>query len=272
VGADLRVKWAEGDVKVVAVGADATIREVEGSVRVGRIGADLFLRNIDGSCVVDQVGADLLLSIAFAPGNEYRFRVGSDILCRVGPDANARFIMPSHVAVGLDVEAEVTEDDDNDQQIVTLGEGSATIYIDEAVELRLVGEGEDYMLNLGVQIEEELEARMSMLEEKLSQQLEGLDERIRSKTEHWAAQAERLSERAQRQAERTAERLRRRMEHKKEKRKGRPGTGHVHWGTPPPHPPLDPVTEQERLMILKMVQEGKITIEEAERLLAALEP
>jgi len=272
VGADLRVKWAEGDVQVVAVGADATIREVEGSVRVGRIGADLFLRNIEGNCVVDQVGADLLLSIDFAPGNEYRFRVGSDILCRVGPDANARFILPSHVALGLDVEAEVTEDDDNDQQIVTLGEGSATIYIDEAVELRLVGEGEDYMLNLGVQIEEELEARMSMLEEKLSQQLEGLDERIRSKTEQWASQAERLSERAQRQAQRTAERLRRKMETKKEKRKGRPASGHVHWGAPlPPRPPLDPVTEQERLMILKMVQEGKITIEEAERLLAALE-
>ena len=73
VGGDLRVKWAEGDVTVAAVGADATIREVEGSVRVDRIGADLFLRNIDGNCVVEQVGADLLLSIAFLPGNEYRF-------------------------------------------------------------------------------------------------------------------------------------------------------------------------------------------------------
>jgi len=40
----------------------------------------------------------------------------------------------------------------------------------------------------------------------------------------------------------------------------------------PPRPPLDPVTEQERLMIFKMVEEGKITIDEAERLLAALEP
>jgi len=275
VGGDLRVKWAEGDVTVAAVGADATIREVEGSVRVDRIGADLFLRNIDGNCVVEQVGADLLLSIAFLPGNEYRFRVGGDILCRVEPETSARFILPPHVSVGLDVEADVREEDENGRQIVTLGEGSATIYIDNAAELRLVGEGEDYMLNLSVQIEEELEARMSMLEEKLSQQLEGLDERIRSHTEHWTAQAERLSERAQRQAERTAERLRRTMERKKEKRKGRPiTTGHVHWGAPPmpPRPPLDPVTEQERLMILKMVQEGKITIDEAERLLAALEP
>jgi len=276
VGGDLRIKWAEGDVKIENVGADATIREVEGSVRVGRIGADLFLRNIDGNCVVEQVGADLLLSIDFLPGNEYRFRAGGDILCRVQPDSNVRFVLPPDVSVGLDVEAEVIEEDDNGRQIVTLGDGSATIYIDDAVELRLVGEGEDYMLNLGIQIEEELEARMSMLEEKLSQQLDGLDERIRSKAEQWVAQAERMSGRAQRQAERTTERLRRTMERKKDKRKGRPGAWHVHWGTPPPpprpHPRPDPVTEQERLMILQMVQEGKITIEEAERLLAALEP
>jgi len=33
----------------------------------------------------------------------------------------------------------------------------------------------------------------------------------------------------------------------------------------------EPVKEEERLMILQMVQEKKITIEEAERLLAALE-
>jgi hypothetical protein len=39
----------------------------------------------------------------------------------------------------------------------------------------------------------------------------------------------------------------------------------------PPPSPREPVTEQERLMILKMVQDGKITIEEAERLLSALE-
>jgi len=33
----------------------------------------------------------------------------------------------------------------------------------------------------------------------------------------------------------------------------------------------EPVTEQERLLILQMVQEKKISIEEAERLLSALD-
>ena len=76
---------------------------------------------------------------------------------------------------------------------------------------------------------------------------------------------------------RAAERVRRTMEQwdakpkraRKAKRVGFTLEGLDTRAAPPPR--RDPVTEQERLMILKMVQEGKITIEEAERLLAALE-
>jgi hypothetical protein len=39
----------------------------------------------------------------------------------------------------------------------------------------------------------------------------------------------------------------------------------------PPRPPSDPVTDEERLTILKMLQEKKISLQEAEKLLAALE-
>ncbi len=40
---------------------------------------------------------------------------------------------------------------------------------------------------------------------------------------------------------------------------------------PPPPPPAPKVTEQERLMVLEMLKENKITVEQAEKLLAALE-
>jgi hypothetical protein len=38
----------------------------------------------------------------------------------------------------------------------------------------------------------------------------------------------------------------------------------------PPKPQAPPVSEEERLMILRMVSEGKISVEQAEQLLAAL--
>jgi hypothetical protein len=278
VGGDLRLKWVEGNVTVENVGGDATIREVGGSVWIARVGSDLYLRNVEQSCVAERVGSDLVLNIDFAPEREYRFNVGSDVLCRVLPHADARFVLPTDTAVTLDIQAEITESEDGQQQIIALGDGSATIHIEKAEEVRFVGEEEDYMINLGAQIEEELDARMSFLEEKLSQQLEGLDERIQAQAEHWVSQAERMAERAQQQAERAVEHVRRSMERRKSapRKRGttdlgrRSARGSIQWGHAAA-PSSEPVSEQERLMILKMVQENKITIEEAERLLAALE-
>ena len=39
----------------------------------------------------------------------------------------------------------------------------------------------------------------------------------------------------------------------------------------PPAPPAPPVSEEERMMILRMLEQKKISLEEADRLLAALE-
>lgn len=277
IGGALRIKRADGDVTVKAVGSDATVREVTGSLVVDAVGADLYIRNVGRTCIAHSVGGDLVLNVEFLPDVEYRFRAGGDILCRVEPDANARFIAPLDIALELDVPADVKEE--GDHQIVTLGEGGAVIIIEDGSSLRLVGEEEDYVLDLGVQIEEEVEARLSTLEEKLSQQLEGLDERIQAKTEQYVSQAERMARQAQEKAQRAAERFRRNMERDRARSpKGKRGEPPSFWGAPPPPPPptaprrrSDPVSEQERLMILQMVRENKISIEEAERLLAALD-
>lgn len=229
------------------------------------------------TCIAHSVGGDLVLNVEFLPELEYRFKAGGDILCRVEPGTNARFIVPLDMALELDVPADVKEEGDN--QIVTLGEGGATITIEAGSGLRLVGEEEDYVVDLGVQIEEEVEARLSTLEEKLSQQLEGLDERIQAKTEQYVSQAERMARQAQEKAQRAAERFRRNMERDRPRGpKGKRGEPPSFWGAPPPPPTpaaprrrSDPVSEQERLMILQMVRENKISIEEAERLLAALD-
>jgi hypothetical protein len=278
VGGDLRIKWAEGDLTIETVGADGTIREVDGAVWVANVGSDLYLRNIKGSCKVENVGSDLVLNFEFQPDCDYRFCAGSDVLCRVRPGTNARFVLPLDVNVALDVPAEITEDEETGQQIVMVGEGGPTVYIEAGDDLRLVGEEEDYVLNLSVQIEEELDARLSSLEEKLSEHLEGLDERIQSKAEQYSSQAEKLAERAQHQAQQAIERVRMTMERKakrgKSKRKPRQIDFTWDWDSnrpPKPKQATEPVSEEERLMILRMVQENTISIEEAERLLSALE-
>jgi hypothetical protein len=304
VGGDLRLKWAENDVHINTVGADATVREVQGNVSVGVVGADLYLRNIEGSCRAENVGSDLVLNIDFHSDHQYHFNVNGDVLCRVQPETNARFYLPLEMPVSVELEAQIGESEESDYQVITMGDGGASIFIDGSGELRLVGEEEDYVVDLGIQIEEELEARLSNLEEKLNQQLEGLDERIAAKTEYFASQAERFAERMASQAQRQAERAQRHAEratsrifrggekpkNKSKSKRGRHFEFEFAWDSPKPRfdfqwgkakssaeaeagprRPVDPVTEQERLMILTMVQEGKISIEEAERLLSALE-
>lgn len=179
----------------------------------------------------------------------------------------------------LDVEAEAIEGEAAGETIITVGDGAATVRLTAGNELRIIGEEEDYVFNLGTQIEEELETRLSSLEAKLSQQFEGLDERIQANSERFAEQAARFAAQAARQAERQVERARRSLDRRKMKSRKRDFSGpHFSWGFPeppkppkPPRPPAEPVREEERLMILRMVQENKITIEEAERLLAALD-
>jgi len=186
-------------------------------------------------------------------------------------------VLPQHTRYELDVEADVTTSDSDESTIITLGDGGATVLLSAGGELRFIGEEEDYVFNLGAQIEEELEARLSSLEEKLAQQFEGLDERLQAHSERFAEQAAHFATHAAHQAERQVERARRSLDRRKVKSRKRDfGEGRFAWGFPPeppkpPRPPVEPVREEERLMILRMVQENKITIEEAERLLAALE-
>jgi hypothetical protein len=271
VGGDLRIKRAEGNVTIETIGGDATIREVDGAVWIAKAGGDLYVRNVEGGCVAENIGADLVLNIDFLPEFDYRFGVGGDVLCRVQPDADVRFLLPAEVEVQLDVAADLSEDGDH-QQVILLGDGSATVHIMRAQSLRLVGEEEDYMLSLGVQIEEELEARMSTLEEKLSQQLAGLDERIQAKSEQFATHAEKIARKAEREAERAAEQIRRSLDRQlKRKRDAGPRRMRFTVSDSPASRRTDPVSEQERLMILQMVRDNKISIEEAERLLSALD-
>jgi hypothetical protein len=100
-----------------------------------------------------------------------------------------------------------------------------------------------------------IESAMSQFESQMSQVQRDLEQRFGK----FDKQAEKAAERAARSAERA-------------KRRAERAAGS--WGFPagrPPAPPSEPVTDQERLMILKMVEEGKITADQAAQLLSALE-
>jgi hypothetical protein len=132
--------------------------------------------------------------------------------------------------------------------------------------------------------------------ERARERAERESERAREKAERIAERARRHAEQMQRRAEQDAERMRRRAEGRHWGRGWNwglefawPGGEKRKRGGPfPPEPPFpgaekrkrganepaqrhDPVTNEERMSILRMVENKQITVEEAERLLSALE-
>jgi hypothetical protein len=162
-------------------------------------------------------------------------------------------------------------------------------------------EFDDYAEAITMQVNEQLEAQMQLMEQQLEAQMANLEinlkaaklteedtrrieEQTRRASERAAHQAEEKMRRAQvklerkiaatqRKAERKARAAARRAERRKHAKQAKSYTWTTppHPPTPPPPPDIDPVSEEERLMILRMLEQKKINPEEAEQLLAAIE-
>ena len=151
----------------------------------------------------------------------------------------------------------------------------------------------DYNSRIADQIAAQIESQMEAMTRRLNEQManlssamgkaglseaetEALMERARETQERAAALAQEKMRRAQAKLERKLEAARRRSEMKaqaaerrSQSRGRRPWS--FEWPSPPPPPPKEPVSDEERLMILRMLEQKKITLQEAEELLAALE-
>jgi hypothetical protein len=143
----------------------------------------------------------------------------------------------------------------------------------------------------------QIETQLDMIENNLDVHLSGLatslsaaglsEERARELEERLEQARIRAAERAERAAERAREKLELKIAAAQRKaqrksraaaaraaRKARQSRGERTFTIMPPpvHPkPIDPVSEKERMMILQMLQEKKINVEQAEKLLSALE-
>ena len=145
--------------------------------------------------------------------------------------------------------------------------------------------------SIAEQVTQQVEAQMEMLSRHLEQQMahlatsmgaagfspeeaERVSQRAREASERATARAQQKMQLSQERIQRKIEAAQRRAEHKArmaERRHARHERRHYEWSSPKPGPTVDAVTEDERLVILKMLEEKKISLIEAEQLLAALE-
>jgi hypothetical protein len=193
---------------------------------------------------------------------------------------------------------------------LTLGEGDSKIRLSSSASVILGSEApewdfaEDIDFEIGDEISElsesiteqvaqQLESQMEILEQQLEMQMEMLSaklgmagiaaEEARRIEERSRQSAERATQRAQEKIRRAQERLEQKLAAAQRKaeqkariaaRKSRVHPRHSFSINIPSHPapPVgDPVSDEERIVILRMLEQKKINLEEAEQLLAALE-
>lgn len=256
INSDLSLRGVHGSLYVKNANGDVSIRDVDGEVNIESITDDLALRGPRGNVKVN-VGADVVVYLDPRGDGDYLVTAGDDILLVLPSSANATVTMH-----GDDINVEwpgFDENTDEAERVVTLGNGAARIVLSAGGDVRLTNQ-----VNAGDSADEF--GNFAGLNFDWS----GFGERISRHVEQTTARAARRAEEAARRAERHVERQARRW------------TGKVTFGqswdfgprgvpASPGAARSEPVSDAERLAILKMLQDKKITSEQAEQLLKALE-
>lgn len=257
IHADFSLRGAAGNLYIKSAYSDVSIRDVNGNVSIDSVADDLALRGARGNIKVN-VGEDVVVYLEPKADGSYSVTAGDDILLVLPKTTNATLSMR---ADRIDMEwSGIEPDEDATERVVVLGDGSAKI------DLRAGGD---------VRVSNRADAAESADEfgnfAALNFDWSGFGERISRKVEEATSRVAKRTEEAVRRAERHAERQARRS-------KSGLVVGRWNWdfkGGPkpptPPEPPVEPVSEDERMAILKMLAEKKITAQQAEELLSALE-
>ena len=256
IQADFSLRGAKGNLYVKHANGDVSIRDVDGNISIDSVANDLALRGARGNIMVN-VGEDVVVYLETKAEGTYSITAGDDILLVLKPSANVTLTMQGDE---IDVAWPGIENiEDATERVLVFGDGSAKIMLKAGGDIRVTNDA-----NAGNSADEfgnfaGLNFDWSGFGERISRQVEQATARA-------AKRAEEVAQRAERHAERHARRW-----------KGNVNTGRWNWDfnsqnvPTPPAPASEPVAEEERMAILKMLAEKKITSEQAEQLLNALE-
>jgi hypothetical protein len=292
VGGDANMEGVQGNVSVENTGGDLRLAGVQGNVTLGNTGGDLNIMGVQGNLDAGNVSGDLNAQAVLS------------VNATVMGDANLSFVQPigaTDVKANGDVVARFTPGVNADVHItseasnitVHAPDGSRTI--EEHNYDFKIGSGE---VNVQLKANGDVSVMSQVPGERASERrrpefdfdfdfdfdgrtgdfgFAGMGERIAQRAREAAERATaHISEKVQAKVERAARRAEEQARHAERRAQWtmrRPpfDTG---WRAPmppqPPTPPREPVSDEERMAILRMLEQKKINATQAEQLLAAL--
>lgn len=260
IGGDIHLRHIDSPITLGAVGGSATLRDIGAPITLTHVGGSFWGRNLPAGLHIEQIDGDLALHTDFAPGSSFQFATGGDVLFRVPSNANVRFKVSRQAAIQVD--EGLTVIDEGQQKIIVLGTGAAEVQVSASANVRVQSDetcdmegGRTFTFDENVDayltdVSARIGAQMSQIEARLNDLPDGVRSRIERKLEV----AQRKVESALRDAE-----------------KAEGSARQAYCGQVVYAPPREPISEEERLAILRMLEKGTITVQEAENLLATLE-
>lgn len=292
VSGDLEARGVDGELRIQSASGDAELRDVKGLAALESVSGDLAARALHGGALVKNVSGDVSLNTALAENASYQIEARGDISAKIEVgEGGARFTLEAsdlHCRLPLQFTERTSR-----RVVGVLGEGKSELILKARGDLAISESGETW----GPVFETEFESAMETWAHQFEAQMADMERKLEERLAHIpfvdgervAKRAQEAAERARRQAERTAERARARAERAREhaehdrRKHDKHGFGfRMQWSPPsapkgppsapkPPKPPAEPISDTERMTILKLVADKKISAEEAQKLLAALE-
>jgi hypothetical protein len=280
---DFTLRGGHGTCAVDKVGGDGSIRDVDGMLTIDNVGSDLYVRNVHGAVTV-KAGADVAFYVTPVPGQIYDISAGDDLIVRLSPETNVKLHLKvgSPDSISVDFPGVVIPENCTSCE-VTLGKesnGMAEMLLSADGDLLVTSQADPWESaadfdsgNWHIPPIPPIPPSPPLppdFSERINRRVQASMERAQVHIEAASRRTEAKIQAAMRRAE---------MKARAAEVRGRRGAqfnvnvGRWNWDLMPhgPGEPSEAVSDDERLIILHMLQEKKISLAEAEKLLAALE-
>lgn len=302
VGSNLTARRIRGDLHIQTVGGNATARDVDGQFSCTGIGGGLRLSDISGG-VTATAGGNARVDISPVPWQTYEITSGGNLRCSVPEDINAEISFASgarSIRIKFTDQSQTLKKPTHQQDF---GGGGTPINLNAGGKVDLIGLSTEWdpdsdvggeafvdddgdisnmVKDIARQTTEQLNAHLGVLDSHLSELSSTLEQAGLSeeRTNEIQERLEQARQRATQRAEDAARRAQSKIERKlaaaqrkvaRQSHRFQPKTVNVDIDALRTKAQGEPVSDDERMLILEMLQEGKVSVEQAEELLAALE-
>jgi hypothetical protein len=298
VGGDLFAKNIRGNLSVGKCGGDCTVQDTDGQLAVDKAGGDLIFKDIGGG-ISGRAGGDVHGSFSPVSWQAYSLRSEGDLAVQLPADLNAELECRSK-AGRITFQAEDQQETSSSKEVKkTFGEGGVRIHLEAKGEITVTTREESWSPTFNLNLEfdpdfpsfaeeitegtiAQLEKQLSGLDQQLQESLSGITEslsalgipedELRSIQEKIASSGENAARSVEKITQKTQAKIEKKIAKAQSKaRTAQPLKRDFDLESFLGESKAEKDLEEERMLILKMLQEKKISAEQADELLAALE-